>query len=122
MPDPTNGHNSDRTTSNRDRARTEPYAPDYEEPARKPGAERPNAFNTLAWLVEGATGLLEELRHSDLGLSQAFWTHAYAARRESLLALRAVLDDLIAQSESQGRQEQERQERRDRRGGVEIEF
>jgi hypothetical protein len=89
---------------------------------RKPSADRPNAFNALAWLLEGATGFYEELRHSDLGLPEEFWVHAYAARKESLLALRAILDDLIARSESQAQQEQERQQRRERRGGIDIEF
>ena len=107
--------------SNRDRARRQPYTPDYEQPSRKPAADRPNAFNTVAWLLEGATGLFEEARHNDLGLPEAFWVHAYAARREALLALRAVLDDLIERSDSHAQQEQARQQRRERRGGIEIE-
>ena len=72
--------------------------------------------------MEGATGFIEELRHNDLGLPEDFWVHAYAARKESLLALRAVLDDLIARSESQVQQEQEKQQRRERRGGINVDF
>lgn len=109
-----------KARSTRDRARSRPYEPEYEEPTRKPASERPASFNTLAWLLEGATGLLEELRHNDLGLSEAFWVHAYAARRETLLALRAALDDLIARTESLAQQEKERQQRRQRRGGIDI--
>jgi len=54
----------------------------------------------LAWAVEGATGIVEELRHNDLGLSEEFWTHFYTARQESLLAARSFLDSLIQGSES----------------------
>ena len=67
------------------------YEPDYDQPRRQPSSDRENAFNSLAWMLEGATGLMEELRHSDLGLSEEFWVHALAARREGLLALRAIL-------------------------------
>lgn len=108
----------DEAPTNRDRARRQPYTPGYEQPSRKPAADRPNAFNAVAWLLEGATGLFEEARHNDLGLPEAFWVHAYAARREALLALRAVLDDLIEQGENQAKQQQARQQRR---GGIEIE-
>ena len=48
------------------------------------------------------------------------WVHAYAARHESLLALQAVIDDLVKKSESAQRQETEKQQRRERRGGIEI--
>lgn len=106
--------------SNRDRAQERPYTPDLEETPRKAAENRPNAFNALAWLLEGATGLIEEMRHNDLGLPEDFWVHAYAARRESLLALRAALDDLIEKTESAQRQVEEQQKRRERRGGIEI--
>jgi len=109
-------------TSKRDRAQARGYEPAPEKTERRPSAEREQAFNALAWLVEGATGLLEELRHNDLGLSEDFWVHAYAARKESLLAVRAVLDDLIARTESQGVEETEKQQRRERRGGINIDF
>jgi hypothetical protein len=110
------------TQSNRDRASEQPYEPEYEKTARKPRDDRPDAFNALAWLLEGATGLFEELRHNDLGLSEEFWVHAYAARRETLLALRAALDELIKRSESQIRLEQERQQRHERRRDIKIDF
>ena len=45
--------------------------PTGEQPQRKPSADRPHAFNAAAWLLEGATGLVEELRHNDLGLAVA---------------------------------------------------
>jgi hypothetical protein len=113
---------NETTESNRERARSQPYEPQYRESGRKPADARPNAFNALAWLLEGATGVFEELRHSDLGLSEKFWTHAYAARRETLLALRAALDELIERTEGNAAQAQERQQQRERRGGIDIEF
>lgn len=118
-----NGESKDTgRASNRDRAQARSYKPAPEKTDRRPSAEREHAFNALAWLVEGATGLLEELRHNDLGLPEDFWVHAYAARKEGLLAVRAVLDDLIARTESQGIQETEKQQRRERRGGINIDF
>ena len=79
-------------------------------------------FNALAWLLEGATGFYEELRHNDLGLPEEFWVHAQAAQRETLLAARAAIDTLIEKVNAAERAEQERQQRRERRGGVDIEF
>lgn len=108
--------------SKREQATRRTYRPQYEQPTRKPAEDRDSAFNSLAWLLEGATGLLEELRHNDLGLSEEFWVHAYAARREGLLALRAVLDDLIERGAQEARQEAERRQRRERRGNIDIEF
>ncbi|HMN29227.1 MAG TPA: hypothetical protein PKE45_13845 [Caldilineaceae bacterium] len=106
--------------TNRDRAASQAYTSEYGQSVRKPASARPNAFNPLAWILEGATGLLEELRHNDLGLSEQFWVHAQAAQRETLLALRAALDGLIAQSERPAQQAKERQQRQERRGGIEI--
>ena len=77
--------------SNRQRARARSYRPSYEAPNRKPASERETAFNALAWLLEGVTGAYEEIRNNDLGLDEEFWVHAYAARQEGLLAMRAVL-------------------------------
>jgi hypothetical protein len=108
--------------SSRARARTRPYTPRYTKSARRPSADRENAFDALAWLVEGATGLIEELRHNDLGLPEDFWVHAYAARQEMLLAVRAVLDDMIEKGVDAAQTETERQKRRERRGGIDIEF
>ncbi|MBW7886128.1 MAG: hypothetical protein H3C34_26570 [Caldilineaceae bacterium] len=110
------------SASARQRARTRAYRPRYARPDRRPASEREHAFNALVWLLEGATGLLEELRHNDLGLPEDFWVHAYAARRESLLAVRAILDDLIERSEADQIQERAREERRQRRGGINVDF
>jgi len=118
-----NGESKDAgRASNRDRAQARGYEPAAEKTERRPSAEREQAFNALAWLAEGTVGLLEELRHNDLGLPEDFWVHAYAARKEGLLAVRAVFDDLIARTESQGVQETEKQQRRERRGGINIDF
>lgn len=114
--------NGDSKTTPRSRAVGTPYTPDYTEIPRRPAAERENAFNALAWLLEGATGLVEELRHNDLGLSEEFWVHFYAARRESLLAARALVDSLLEQTEEETRKAQEQAQRRARRGGVDVEF
>jgi hypothetical protein len=111
-----------QSPTNRERARARGYRPAYEEPARKPANERDTAFNVLAWLVEGATGLVEELRHNDLGLSEDFWVHAAAARREGLLAARAVLDQLLEETEGQQAAERGRQQRQARRGGINVDF
>lgn len=92
----------------------------YRRSTRRPADQRENAFQGVAWLLEGITGVVEELRHSDLGLSEEFWVHAYAARRESLLAVRAVVDQLIEKAEADDRQEEERRQRRERRGGINI--
>lgn len=106
----------------RQRARASAYEPPRAEPGRRPSSERETAFNALAWMLEGATGLLEELRHNDLGLSEEFWVHAYAARREALLAVRSALDTIIEKTDAAEQAERERQKRRERRGGIDIEF
>ena len=125
----TNGHPQDGETgavqpakapTNRDRAADQSYTPPYAESTRKPADARPNAFNPLAWVLEGASGLIEELRHNDLGLSEKFWVHANAAQREALLAIHAALESLIAHTEQSAQQEKERQQRQARRGGIEI--
>ena len=108
--------------NNRERAQTRGYRPAYDKASRRPAAERESSFNALAWLIEGATGVVEELRHSDLGLSEDFWVHAAAARREGLLAARAVLDQLLEESEQQQAAERQRQERQSRRGGINVDF
>ena len=108
--------------TNRDRANQRGYRPPYERPNRKPASERDTAFNALAWLLEGATGIVEELRHNDLGLSEDFWVHAAAARREGLLAARAVLDQLLEETEQQQAADRRREERQSRRGGINVDF
>ena len=65
-------------------------------------------------------GLVEELRHNDLGLPEDFWVHAYAARRESLIALRAVLNDALDGEEPPQAEEQEPPPRRPQRGNIDI--
>jgi len=113
---------SERLRNKRQRAAERSYTPEYEQPGRRPASAREDAFNSLAWMLEGATGLVDELRNSDLGLSEEFWLHAMASRREGLLALRAVLDELIEKSTEQTRKETERQKQRERRGGIDIDF
>lgn len=108
--------------NNRERAQARDYRPNYQEARRKPAAERESSFNALAWLIEGATGVVEELRHSDLGLSEDFWVHAAAARREGLMAVRAVIDQLLEETEQQQAAERQREERQSRRGGINVDF
>lgn len=119
----TNGQNADEQAANaRVKAAEADYEPDYGRPGRRRNSEdRANAFNTLAWMMEGATGLVEELRHSDLGLSEEFWVHLYAMRREGLLAARAAIDSLLAQTEKESKEAQEQSQRQARRGEVAIE-
>ncbi len=114
--------NGDAKTTERNRAAQRPYTPDYGDVPRRPSEERENAFNALAWLLEGATGLVEELRHNDLGLSEEFWIHFYAARRESLLAARALVDSLLEKTEQEARKAEDQAQRRARRGDVKVEF
>lgn len=111
-----------RGANARAKAEARAYEPDYERPGRRRSSEaRANAFNTLAWMMEGATGLVEELRHSDLGLSEEFWVHLYAMRREGLLAARAAIDSLLERTEKESQEAQEKAERQARRGGINIE-
>jgi hypothetical protein len=113
---------SPKSPNVRDQAAHSDYTSPYERPGRRrPAEDRANAFNTLAWLVDGATGLVEELRHSDLGLSEEFWVHYYAMRREGLLAARAAIDSLLDQTEQESRTAQDKETRKARRGGVTIE-
>ncbi len=108
--------------NNRSRAAARGYRPAYEKPARRPAGEREDSFNPLAWLIEGATGFVEEMRHNDLGLSEEFWVHAAAARREGLLAARALLDEWLEETQKQQTAERERQARQTRRGGINVDF
>ena len=72
--------------------------------------------------MEGATGVIEEIRHNDLGLSEDFWIHAYAARRESLLAMRSALDQFIESADAHLTEHEESEEHRPRRGGINVDF
>ena len=105
----------------RQRARKRAYTPPYEKSGRR-GGDRDDAFNALAWLLEGAAGLIDEFRNNDLGLPEDFWVHAYAARREMMLAARAVIDEALAEEDNAAQREGEREQRRERRGGINIEF
>lgn len=108
--------------TNRTRAGARGYRPAYEKPSRRPSDDREDSFNPLAWLLEGATGFVEEMRHNDLGLSEEFWVHAAAARREGLLAARALLDQFLEETQQQQTAERERQARQSRRGGINVDF
>jgi hypothetical protein len=108
--------------NNRRRAAARGYRPPYEKPSRRPADEREDSFNPLAWLIEGATGIVEEMRHNDLGLSEEFWVHASAAGREGLLAARALLDQLVEETQQQQTVARERQARQARRGGINVDF
>jgi hypothetical protein len=88
-------------------------------PPRQPRTDRAGTFTFSAWLLEGVVGLCEELQHNDLGLPQEFWTHAYAARREALLAARALLDAAITHCEADASRRKE--ESGKQRGKVDIE-
>ncbi len=98
------------------------YSPHYGRPTRRPSQERENAFDALAWLLEGATGIVDELRHNDLGLSEDFWLHATAARRETLLAMQAALESIIEKTTAAENEQQARNAARERRGGIKIDF
>ena len=105
--------------SNRQRAQERGYRPKYGPSSPRPAAERSDtAFNVWMWLIEGATGVVEEVRHNDLGLSEDFWVHAAAARREGLLAVRAIIDQMVDEEEEQ--EEDAREQRRARRGGIQV--
>jgi hypothetical protein len=116
----TGGSEAGSSENARGAARKRPYKPSYDPADRKPAGERETAFNAAMWLLEGATGMLEELRHNDFGLPEDFWVHAYAARREGLLAMRAVLDEMIARSEAEQAKADDREKRQSRRGGISV--
>jgi hypothetical protein len=112
----------EQSSNERIKAEQADYEPEYHRPGPRRSSEaRANAFNSIAWMVEGATGLVEELRHSDLGLSEEFWIHVYAMRREGLLAARAAIDSLLSKSERESREAAEQIKREDRRGDIAIE-
>lgn len=106
-----------RQANARRRAQQRGYRPRYDKPGRRPAAERDSSFNALLWLLDGATGLVEEVRHNDLGLPEDFWVHADAARRESLMALRAILDEWIDEEPPPPQDAPPK-----RRGGIDIDF
>ena len=85
--------------SSQNGAGSEAEASSAQEKGRTREARGARAFTFSTWLLEGVAGLCEELQQSDLGLPREFWTHAYAARREALLAARTLLDAAIARCE-----------------------
>jgi len=97
-------------------------APDQDAspPPRRPKSDRENAFDFTAWLMEGVLGVAEEVRHNDLGLPEDFWTHAYAARREALLAARALIDAALENCDRPS--STSRSHARKQRGRVNIDF
>ncbi|MCB0114993.1 MAG: hypothetical protein R2856_14990 [Caldilineaceae bacterium] len=95
---------------------------DYDPSPRRPRDERKNAFDLSAWLIEGVLGIAEEVRHNDLGLSEEFWIHAYAARKEALLAARALIDTAIERCDADDEKDARREAGRRRRGRVDINF
>ena len=112
---------SDRSA--RQRAADVDYSPEYERPpARRPAAERADAFSLGDWLFDGATGLVDEVLHHDLWLPEEFWVHAYAAQREGKMALDIAIDTLRRRARARRQQEIERAQRLERRGDINIEF
>jgi hypothetical protein len=95
--------------------------PAYESPRRRPRSKRQDAFDFGTWILEGVVGIAGELRHNDLGLSEEFWIHAYAARREALLAARSLLDVAIERCE-QDRPPSATRKKPKQRGSVDINF
>jgi len=94
----------------------------YEPPPRRPRHERKNAFDVGSWLIEGVLGIAEEVRHNDLGLPEEFWTHAYAARREALLAARALIDTALERFDEEDEASARREAGRRQRGPVNVKF
>jgi hypothetical protein len=94
----------------------------YDPPPRRPRHERKNAFDAGSWLLEGVLGIAEEVRHNDLGLPEEFWTHAYAARREALLAARALIDTALERFDEEDEASARREAGRRQRGPVNVNF
>ncbi|MBI1293783.1 hypothetical protein GC175_02345 [bacterium] len=94
----------------------------YDPPPRRPRQERKNAFDVGSWLIEGVLGIAEEVRHNDLGLPEEFWTHAYAARREALLAARALIDTALERFDEEDDASARREAGRRQRGPVNVNF
>jgi len=89
---------------------------------RKPKSERENAFDAAGWLLQGLAGLGEELRHNDLGLPEEFWIHAYAARKEALLAARSLIDVALERCAAEAREAAKKSAKPPQRGNVSIDF
>jgi hypothetical protein len=89
---------------------------------RRARTERENAFDVGSWLLQGLAGLSEELRHNDLGLPEDFWTHAYAARKEALLAAKALVDAALESCNEEKATQDEKKKKPPQRGQVSIDF
>ena len=90
--------------------------------SRQARSERENAFDVAAWLLQGLAGLSEELRHSDLGLPEDFWVHAYAARKEALLAAKALVDAALENCAEEKATQRGEKKKPPQRGQVSIDF
>jgi len=55
-------------------------------------------FHLEKWLSDGVKGMRSTVMKQRL-LPEAFWEHSRAARRESLLAVRSLLDAVIEKTE-----------------------
>jgi hypothetical protein len=66
-------------------------------------------------------GIIEELRHNDLGLPAEFWSHAYAAQREGLLAAQTLLGHLAECSEKKAGARAKNSQSTARRGSIQVE-
>lgn len=110
----------DDPRATQDQPEVETENPSYDPPPRRPRAQREHAFDVASWLLEGVVGIAEELRHNDLGLPEEFWTHAYAARKETLLAARTLLDVAIERCDESSPPSKRKQ--RKQRGNVDISF
>jgi hypothetical protein len=55
-------------------------------------------FRFEQWLADGAKGIRSQLMKTRF-LPEAFWEHSWAAGRESLLAVRSLLDAAIEKTE-----------------------
>lgn len=100
-------------------------APSTETPPESPRrahSQRENAFDVGSWLLQGLVGLSEELRHSDLGLPEDFWVHAYAARKEALLAARALVDAALENCAEEKTPQSGEKKKPSQRGQVSIDF
>ena len=94
----------------------------YADSTRRPKSKSDDAFDVGAWLLQGLAGLSTELCHSDLGLPEEFWVHAYAARREALLAARALVDATMENCANAERKSVPKKKKPPQRGQVSIDF
>ena len=109
--------------SARQRAVEVDYTPEYDSPpSRQPAEDREDAFSISSWMLQGVMGLVEEIQHNDFGLSEEFWIHAYAAQREGKMALDLALEEIQKRATAGRQAKEELEQRRERRGGIDIDF